>query len=61
LNRPVLNNIENETWISRTYHEAMRQPNLWWEPMATEIAILKARDVYKVVPRPIGRNVIGSK
>ena len=39
----------------------MRRPDLWWEPMATEIGMLKARDVYEVVPRPMGRNVVGSK
>jgi len=29
--------------------------------MAVEIAMLKAREVYEVVPRPVGRNVVGSK
>ena len=29
--------------------------------MATEIAILKAREVFEIVLRPEGRNVVGSK
>jgi len=29
--------------------------------MATEIAMLKAREVFKVVPRPEEWNVVGSK
>jgi len=41
--------------------EAMRRPDLWWEPMATKIVMLKAREVFEVVPRPEGWNVVGSK
>ena len=26
-----------------------------------EIAILRAKNIYKVIPRPFGRNVVGSK
>jgi len=61
LNRPIANNVESENWIPRTFKEAMRRPDLWWEPMTTEIGILKAKDVYEVVLRPIGQNVVGSK
>ena len=39
----------------------MWQPDLWWEPMAAEIAMLKAREVYEIVPRPVGRNIVRSK
>jgi len=39
----------------------MRRPDLWWEPMATKIAMLKAREVFEMVPRPEGQNMVGSK
>jgi len=29
--------------------------------MATKIAMLKAREVYEVVLRPVGRNIVESK
>jgi len=29
--------------------------------MATEIAMLKTRNIYKVVPQPLGQNIVGSK
>ena len=29
--------------------------------MAIEIGMLKARDVYEVILRPMGQNVVGSK
>jgi len=29
--------------------------------MAAEIAMLKAREVYEIVPRPVGRNIVRSK
>jgi len=61
LNRPIANNVESENWIPRTFKETIRRPDLWWEPMTTEIGILKARDVYEVVLRPIGQNVVRSK
>jgi len=43
------------------FREAMRRLDLWWEPMATEIAMLKTRNIYKVVLRPLGRNIVESK
>ena len=61
LNRPIANNIESENWIPITFKEAIRKLDLWWEPMATEIGMLKARDVYEVIPRPMGQNVVKSK
>jgi len=39
----------------------MRQPDLWWEPMVWEHEILKERGIFELTPRPIGKNVIGSK
>ena len=61
INRPIVNNVEDDNWIPRTFKEAMKRPDLWWEPMAAEIAMLKAREVFEIVPRPNERNVVGSK
>jgi len=43
MNRPMVNHILDDNWISRTFKKVMRRPDLWWEPMVTEIAMLKAR------------------
>ena len=61
MNRPIVNHILDDNWIPRTFKEAMRRLDLWQKPMATEIAMLKAREVFKVVPRPEEWNVVGSK
>ena len=61
MNRPMVNHIIDDNWIPRTFKEAMRRPDLWWEPMATKIAMLKAREVFEVVPRREEQNVVGSK
>jgi len=45
LNRATVSSIEVDTWVPRTYIEAMKQPDLWWEPMATKISMLKERRV----------------
>jgi len=45
----------------KTYREAMKRANLWWEPMAKEIEMLKQQNVFTIVPRPVGKNVVGSK
>lgn len=52
---------EEEVWIPTTYKDAMMQPDLWMPPMAEELAMLKERGVYKVVPRPTDKNVVRSK
>ena len=57
----MVNHIKDDNWIPRTFKEVMRRPDLWWELMATEIVMLKARDVFEVVLRPEGQNVVGSK
>ena len=61
MNRPIVNHILDDNWILRTFKEVMRRPDLWQEPMATKIAMLKAREVFEVVLRPEGQNVVGSK
>jgi len=54
MNRPMVNHILDDSWIPRIFKEAMRRPDLWWEPKATKIVMLKAREVFEVVPRPEG-------
>ncbi|KAJ3564398.1 hypothetical protein NP233_g8320 [Leucocoprinus birnbaumii] len=39
----------------------MMDPEAWWEPMVKEVNVMKARGVYVLVDRPVGKNVIGSK
>jgi len=50
-----------DTWTPKTYKDAIKRPDLWWEPMEHELEILKEKGVFKVVLRPQGKNVIGSK
>jgi len=54
MNRPMVNYAENDNWISRTFKKAMKRPNLWWEPIVAEIAMLKAKEIFEVVLRPEG-------
>jgi len=39
----------------------MKRPDLWWEPMMKEFEMLKERGVFELVPRPEGKNIVGSK
>jgi len=41
LNRPHIFLADTKTWVPRTYYEAMRQPELWWEPMVKKYEMLK--------------------
>jgi len=63
LSRPVSNTADTnlDTWTPKTYKDAMKRPDLWWEPMEHELEMLKEKGVFEVVPRPQGKNVIGSK
>ena len=61
LNRLIAYTIDTDTWIPKTYNEVMKHPDLWWEPMVKEYKMLKQRGVYEIVPRPLGKNVVGSK
>jgi len=33
--------VDTDIWIPRTFNEAMRKPELWWELMVKEFEILK--------------------
>jgi len=47
--------------VPKTYNEAMKRPDLWLDPITKEIEMLKLQDIFEVVPRPSGKNVVGSK
>jgi len=47
--------------VPKTYNKAMKRPDLWLDPITKEIEMLKLWDVFEVVPRPSGKNVVGSK
>jgi hypothetical protein len=47
--------------VPKTYQEAMNDEDTWLEPMTNEYLDLIAMDVWELIPRPKGANVIGSK
>jgi hypothetical protein len=47
--------------IPRTYLEAMRRPDIWFKPMMKELGVMREKSVYRLVPCPLGRNVVQSK
>ena len=59
LSRPSAYNVNTDTWIPKTYREAMKKANLWWEPMAKEIKMLKQQNVFTIVPRPVVKMLLG--
>jgi len=61
LNRSHAFTTDTNKWTPKTYTEAMRRPDLWWEPMVKEFEILKEQEVFELVPRPLGKNVVGCK
>ena len=56
-----LNKVDLESWIHTTYRDAIKQADLWLDPMTKKYNMLREREVFEVVPRPSNRNVIGSK
>jgi hypothetical protein len=47
--------------IPQSYHEAMKRPDLWLEPMVKELQVMRDKGVYRLVPRPLGKNVVKSR
>lgn len=39
----------------------MRRPDLWYLPMMRELQVMKDKGVYRLVPRPQGKNVVRSR
>jgi len=53
--------VDPEPWIPTTYRGAMKWVNLWLDQMTKEYNMLREGEVLEAVPRPLNRNVIGSK
>ncbi|KAF7763932.1 hypothetical protein Agabi119p4_8469 [Agaricus bisporus var. burnettii] len=68
LNRPKANVVDapydphdGEMYVPKTYAEAMRRPDLWFAPMLKELQAMRDKGVYKLVPRPVDKNVVRSR
>jgi len=63
LNRPIANftDTNSDNWLPTTYNDAMKRADLWLDPMTKEYSMLKEREVFEVVPRPLNKNVVGLK
>lgn len=51
----------SEYWVPTSYMEAMKRPDLWWEPMQAEYDLLMEKGVWELVELPPGANVTGGK
>jgi hypothetical protein len=54
-------NVDGDTWVPKTYREAMYRPELWLAPMEKEYRMMKEKGVFEAVDRPVGKNVVESK
>jgi hypothetical protein len=69
LNRPRANvslmpqdlAVDSSLSIPQTYHEAMKHSDLWFELMVKELQVMKDKNVYRLVPRPFGKNIVKSR
>jgi len=65
LSRPTASMVNTTTYsddiIPTTFNQAMKRADLWMEPMLKELAIIKEKEVFRIVPRPVGKNVVKSK
>jgi hypothetical protein len=52
---------EDGAAIPQSFNEAMKRPDLWFEPMVKELQVMKDKGVYHLVPRPLGKNVVRSR
>ncbi|KAF7762621.1 hypothetical protein Agabi119p4_9214 [Agaricus bisporus var. burnettii] len=53
--------LDADTKVPKTFTEAMRRADLWLEPMRRELEMMRGKDVYRLVPRPEGKNVVQSR
>jgi len=65
LSRPTASMVNTTTYgdnaILTTFNQAMKRADLWMEPMLKELAVMKEKEVFHIVPRPVGKNVVKSK
>jgi hypothetical protein len=52
---------DDSAHIPRTFHEAMRRSDLWLAPMEKELWMMVDKEVFVLVPRPVGKNVVQSR
>ncbi|KAG6881660.1 hypothetical protein C0993_000507, partial [Termitomyces sp. T159_Od127] len=56
------NNSTDDTYVLKSYAEAMRRPDLWELAMRDKLQMMSDRDVFIIVPElsvPAGKKVIG--
>ncbi|KAF7768677.1 hypothetical protein Agabi119p4_7920 [Agaricus bisporus var. burnettii] len=53
--------ITEDSRVPKNHHEAMRRPDLWLEPMMKELNVMTEKQVFRLVPRPTGRNIVKSR
>lgn len=51
----------DDSWIPRTYDEAMTRPDLWAAPIKKEMDHLRERRVWHLVEKPAGANIMKTK
>ena len=61
LNQPCTFIADIDSWVPKAFNDTMKWPDLWWEPMMKEFEMLKEQGVFKLVPRPEGKNIVRSK
>ncbi|KAF7782993.1 hypothetical protein Agabi119p4_2369 [Agaricus bisporus var. burnettii] len=45
----------------RNYREAMKNSDMWLDPMLKELNVMREKQVFRLVPRPVGKNVVKSR
>lgn len=65
LNRPTASMVSaftvDDSAVPATFKQAMLRPDLWMEPMLKELAVMKEKSVFRLVPRPRNKNVVKSR
>jgi hypothetical protein len=57
----LLVKADKDTYLPRSYEDAMQHADLWLPPMQAEMEVMRKRGVFSKVERPVGRKVIGLK
>jgi hypothetical protein len=57
----LLAQADKDTYLPKSYNQAMQEEDLWMPPMELEMAMMEKRGVFSKVPRPVGKKVIGLK
>ncbi len=57
----LLAKTDDETYLPKSYSDAMQYKDLWMPPMEAEMAVMEKRGVFTKMARPKDRKVIGLK